>query len=207
MNASDLPPKHTQAHQASPEEYPEIVKTLGRAFSDDPIVHWLIRPGADYQQRIDRLYWVLTVKFAHKNGEILCTDNHKGAALWYPPGKAHIPFIEQLKVLPDLINVAGLGRLPKRLSAMQQVQNQHPKEPHYYLQAIGVDPSYQGRGYSSALMNPILQRCDEQRLGAYLESSKEDNIPIYRRFGFEVTRQVNLSRHGPSVWLMWRDPR
>ena len=35
----------------------------------------------------------------------------------------------------------------------------------------------------------------------YLESSKESNIAYYRRFGFEVRRELHLKK-GPTMWLM-----
>ncbi len=36
----------------------------------------------------------------------------------------------------------------------------------------------------------MLDRCDEDGVGAYLESSKESNIAYYARFGFRVTEVV-----------------
>ena len=59
----------------------------------------------------------------------------------------------------------------------------------------------------SALLTPILQQCDRETTPAYLESSKESNIPFYRRHGFEVTGTVDLPGGGPRVWPMWRDPQ
>jgi hypothetical protein len=41
---------------------------------------------------------------------------------------------------------------------------------------------------------------------AYLESSKEINVPLYERNGFKVTEQMTVPNGGPPIWLMWRDP-
>jgi len=71
---------------------------------------------------------------------------------------------------------------------------------------LGTDPQHQGKGIGSALLAPVLAKCDAEGIPAYLESSKERNIPFYRRHGFEVTTELNL-KNGPSLWPMWRDPR
>jgi len=63
----------------------------------------------------------------------------------------------------------------------------------------------QGHGLGVAVMEPVLRRCDEDGIGAYLESSKERNVPYYRRHGFEVVDEIDLPR-GPRIWLMWREP-
>jgi hypothetical protein len=57
----------------------------------------------------------------------------------------------------------------------------------------------------SALVSPVLVRCDREGLGAYLESSKPANVPYYERFGSSVIGRIDLPS-GPPVWPMWRDP-
>jgi RimJ/RimL family protein N-acetyltransferase len=55
-------------------------------------------------------------------------------------------------------------------------------------------------------MQPILKRCDRDRLPAYLESSNPANIAFYERHGFELlgTIQVGTS---PPIFPMVRYPQ
>jgi ribosomal protein S18 acetylase RimI-like enzyme len=90
---------------------------------------------------------------------------------------------------------------------MLSLEARHPSgPPHYYLAVLGTDPAQQGRGLGSALLAPVLERCDQDGVGAFLESSKERNIDFYARHGFRVTDELRLPR-GPTMWQMWRDPR
>ena len=98
----------------------------------------------------------------------------------------------------------GLVRAMRNLAA---IEGAHPKEPeHWYLALLGTDPSHQGSGIGSALIAGVLERCDEQGIGAYLESSKEENVPFYARHGFDVVAELQMG-DGPTMWRMWRDPR
>jgi len=81
----------------------------------------------------------------------------------------------------------------------------HLHQPHYYLAALGTDPVFQGQGIGSALMQPVLDRCDKERLPAYLESSKQANIPFYNKHGFEVIEELQIP-DGPRLWPMIRQP-
>jgi GNAT superfamily N-acetyltransferase len=93
------------------------------------------------------------------------------------------------------------------LRAIAEVERVHPKEPHWYLAVLGTEPAWQGKGVGSALLAPVLQRCDREGRPAYLESSKESNLAFYARHGFEVTGTIDLLGGGPRVWPMWREPR
>ena len=71
---------------------------------------------------------------------------------------------------------------------------------------IGVDPSRQGQGLGSALLKAGLQRCDEEGLPAYLESSSPKNVPLYERHGFEVIGLIKPGDH-PGLIPMYRPAR
>jgi GNAT superfamily N-acetyltransferase len=72
---------------------------------------------------------------------------------------------------------------------------------------VGVDPCHRGKGYGRQLLQPVLDHCDRNGLGAYLENSKEQNLTFYRLQGFEVTKELVPGPDAPTLWLMWRDPQ
>jgi ribosomal protein S18 acetylase RimI-like enzyme len=187
-------------------DLPRISKALGRAFEDDPVMNWVFQRESDLIARLERAFGLFLRKIWLPQQECYGTDQLFGAALWLPPGKWHLGAGAQLRLLPSMI--ATLGRsLPRMMAALTLVEKHHPKEPgHYYLAVLGVEPELQGRGFGSALMAPMLARCDRDGVPAYLESSKERNVVLYERHGFRVVEQLRLPKDGPPIWRMWREP-
>jgi hypothetical protein len=68
------------------------------------------------------------------------------------------------------------------------------------------DPINQWIFGGGKLMAAGLQRADAEHMPVYLESSKESNVPFYRRFGFELIEKVTPAKGCPSMWPMWREP-
>jgi GNAT superfamily N-acetyltransferase len=178
-----------------------LSRALARAFWDDPVLPWLY-PGT---KRLEGFFRGYELKLHLPHGAVYTTDDLAGGAIWAPPNEWRTSARDLVRVAPRLLWYTGT-RLVRSIRTMTAVESKHPKEPHWYLAALGTDPSHQGKGVGTALMQPILDRCDTDGEPAYLESSKESNIPFYRRFGFEVTGEIQLP-NGPMVWPMWRDPR
>ena len=141
------------------------------------------------------------------DGEVWTTDDVAGAALWAPPTKSRPGLGELLHLVPVLPDLAGLGRnFGAAMRLLQSVERARPHDEHWYLATLGTDPPRQGQGVGSALLRAVLERADAEGTPAYLESSKERNLPFYGRHGFEVTGEIHTPG-GPTLWLMWRDPR
>ena len=183
-----------------------VAAALGRAFHDDPVMSWLLPRESMRAERAARWFGLQMERFVLRHGECYTTEEVAGAALWTPPGAWRVGLLDQAKVLPQLIGIFG-ARLPAGFRAFNFIERHHPDLPHFYLAVLGTEPEHQGRGIGSSLMQPVLERCDREGVPAYLESSKERNVPYYGRHGFEVKRELRLPGNGPPVWLMWREPR
>jgi GNAT superfamily N-acetyltransferase len=182
---------------------------LARAFADDPIFNFLFEGMSDVESRAALFFRLLApIQIAHQTAFVPEGDV-VGASLWDPPGKWRMPISSQLKMAPSLLFRVFGARSFSHLRDYARVEKLHAEhtEPHYYLAVLGTEPDQQGKGIGSALMQPILDQCDIEGLGAYLESSKEKNIPFYARHGFEVVSEHSFHVGGPSLWPMWREPR
>jgi ribosomal protein S18 acetylase RimI-like enzyme len=188
------------------DDVPRIAKALARAFEDDPVMSWIFHPDSERLARLERAFTLYMRRIWLAQEECYATDQLFGAAIWLPPGKWHLGVPEQLRLLPSMI--ATIGRnFPRLVTVLQMMEKKHPKEPaHYYLAVLGVEPELQGRGFGSTLMRPVLNRCDRERIPAYLESSKRRNVVLYERHGFRVVEELKLPKDGPPLWRMWREP-
>jgi ribosomal protein S18 acetylase RimI-like enzyme len=185
-----------------------LARVLGRAFFDDPPFVWVLPIERSRSRRTAALFRAILRSQAMRYGGVdVATDGATivGGAIWLPPGHWAPTTGEQLRSLFGyaLALRRGMGRASELLSAMAK---QHPKEEHWYLYAIGVDPAHQRQGVGSALLRSRLTRCDADALSAYLESTKSGTVPLYEHFGFGVTRTLYPPRGAPSLTAMWRHP-
>jgi GNAT superfamily N-acetyltransferase len=196
----------TVIRKAESSDTGRLAAALAAAFHDDPVMSWLL-PSERWRARRLRALFGLMLKYLHLPlGEVYTTSEISGGALWAPPDKWQTPPANLLRSLPGLLAVLGL-RMPAALRTVMAMEKTHPRETHWYLAVLGTEPPAQGKGIGSALIVPVLQRCDRDGVPAYLESSKESNIAFYSHHGFEVTDTVDLPGGGPRVWPMWREPR
>ena len=189
--------------QATEDELPTIGAVLSRAFYDDPVMSHFF-PGDELRaKRLPPLFRRDATR-VRRTGEVWCSAGVEAAALWSAPGQWKVRGFDVVREAPTALLFGR--RLPQAFRFLQEMEKVHAREPHWYLGVLGTDPLQQGKGFGSAVMAPVLKRCDESGVAAYLESSKESNVSFYERHGFRVTSELTV-KGGPTLWLMWRDPQ
>ena len=192
---------------ATPGDIPEGAAAFARAFYDDPAIMWLLPDDAKRLSQLTRLYELLLEKTMPVDFyETYTTDDHAGLAIWGRPGAWEPPTKMMLPLMPKILRILGLRCFLRYMRVMQQLKKVHPEEPHWYLAGLGTDPPKQRIGVGRSLIAPVLERCDAERIPAYLETQKPQNVPYYSQFGFRVTGELDLLGDGPHIWLMWREP-
>jgi len=180
---------------------------LGRAFTTDPVFGWLLGDRSDRERRLSLVFGAFAAGAGRKpNGQVLVTPEQTAAAIWLPPGGWKAPVSEVLRHGPQLIRAFGTGTA-RALGLLTCVEKHHPEEPHWYLEAIGTVPEARGQGVGPRVLQPVLDRCDNDGTPAYLESSNPRNIGFYERHGFVQRPLFPLPDGCPVITPMWRDPR
>ena len=181
---------------ASAAEEAATLAVLVLAFGADPAARWTWPNPDEYLKHFPTFAKVLGGKsFEHESA--YSVDGHAGAALWLPPD-IH-PDDDALAALMQRTSAAPMADVS---GLFEQMEQYHPREPHWYLPFIGVDPSHQGDGYGAALMKHALIRCDRDHAPAYLESSNPKNVPLYERHGFSVLGTIQVGTSPPIVPML-----
>jgi ribosomal protein S18 acetylase RimI-like enzyme len=190
--------------RATPEDLPALARMLTRAFLDDPVAMWSCRPDALRPEVLERFQAARLAQLL-ADGEVWTTPELSSAALWALPKRWKTTPRQDLALARIVLHPRLLVRAPLVVSGFLGLERKHPHHPpHWYLAVLGTDPPAQGQGLGSGVLRPVLEQCDADGVGAYLESSKERNIDFYARHGFRVTAELRLPR-GPKMWAMWRE--
>lgn len=207
MSASRAKQLRSPAQQAirtaTPDDVPDLAVALARAYHHDPVWSFLLPDEARRERALTRYFEIELRHVVLPHRTAWTTETAVGAILCTPPGHWRLPPLTMVARGPAFLRAFGRD-LARPLQALSFLERVHPRAPHYYIAYAGLPPEWQGQGVGSALVAPLLERCDTERRPAYLEATSERAAAFYHRHGFEVANEVRL-KNGPPLWLMWRN--
>ncbi|MFJ6695594.1 GNAT family N-acetyltransferase [Streptomyces sp. NPDC091272] len=189
--------------QATAADRDGVRRLMDDAFHGDPVSSWIL-PGVEHRRRVHPLMMGAFLGAVLAHGWVDMTEDGSAAALWLPtaagkPEPDDGPAQLRAAIDPANERVELVGTLTAAI---------HPHHrAHDYLWMIAVDPGRQGEGLGSALMTPVLERCDRDGRAAYLEASSTRSRELYRRLGFTDLGEPLQLPGGPRMYPMWRDPQ
>jgi ribosomal protein S18 acetylase RimI-like enzyme len=182
---------------------------LTQAFQHFPLLK-AVFPGDSEREKIAFYLFQYDLGYCFRYGEVYATSAAlEGVAAWFPssyyprtlwnlicsvPLSVTVGFIKnggaRMKFISDYI-----AAMHKRLAPFK----------HWYLCILGVAPEFQGKGYASRLLWPMLARIDEEGLPCYLETMGEANARLYEHFGFKVIEKATIPGTDLTNLAMLRD--
>jgi GNAT superfamily N-acetyltransferase len=197
----------SQIHPVGLEELEPAAQVLAAAFRDNPLNRAVIGPSARRRLRSNLYGSRAAVEVAAESGLLWGASRAQSlhaVLLAVAPDAQPLPLPAawtQLRVL------LGQGwRTARRWSGVHfELERVRPREPHWYLDLLGVEPGSQRRGVGGALLRAWLARVDADGAPSYLETDRRANLDFYARAGYEVVGTESIL--GTDVWRMWRPRR
>lgn len=181
---------------------------LGASFADDPLLAH-IASGEAFSRAVYRsAFRGVYAGFGHTYLIRDASGASAGCAMLAGPGQVGPPApVAALAAVGWHAGRHGGARGLVRLARVARFGGRRPEVPHVYIDAIGVLPGAQGKGLGSRLLGHALALADAAGVPVHLENSRERNLSFYARHGFVITARATVSRGGPDIWWMRRDPR
>ncbi len=171
--------------------------TLVVAFAADPVERWLYPEAHQYLTHFPAFLSAFGGK-AFARETVWRLGAFSGIALWLPPDVS----LHGDAIVAVLTETVSPEKHEDTFAVLGQMDDAHPKFPHWYLPWFGVDPALQGRGLGGELMKHCLSVVDNDHLPAYLDSPNPRNISFYERHGFVVTGEAQAGTCPPLVSML-----
>ena len=182
-------------------------RTLATAFQDDPMMVHLLPDAAARTRRLPG-FLGRTQDHCLRYGEVHATSDGAAVSCWLRPGHTNPGPGEALRGgLVDAglrLGPAGLRRLLRLTGVMDRAHHQVQPAPHWYLFLLAVEPSRQGQGLPTEVLQPVLRRADAEGLPVYLDTHNPANVGYYARHGFQQV--VAEAVDGVRFWGLRRMP-
>ncbi|MBN1693065.1 MAG: GNAT family N-acetyltransferase [Dehalococcoidales bacterium] len=184
-------------------------EVLARAFHDYPLSVYFEQNEDKRRKTSPRIYRSM-INHGLKYGEVYATSpRYEGVAVWFSEKSRHDAWwtniISGRFFVPLIVGIRSTKRQMAFGKYAMAARKRAAPFPHWYLQMLGVDPQYQGQGFSSKLLKPIFARIDKEELPCFLETQAEKNVALYEHFGFKVIEEGIVPGTGITSWAMLRD--
>ena len=181
---------------------------LARAFHDNPVVKYAFPELGGNDPRL-RYAYEFMLRLGLRYGHTYTTSPRlEGVAVWMrmkTPDSSFWRMLSSGALLPAMKMGMQAGQRMQTFSkSLDKKHEEMINDIHWYLQLLGVDPEYQGKGLAGKLLREMLTRIDEDGLPCYLETELEENVPIYEHFGFQTLEEYVIPDTPVKMWLMLR---
>lgn len=176
-------------------------QVMVNAFFLDPLWVYLF-PNKNKRLKYLNHFFCCMIEISINNGQAYGVGVPlKGIAIWdMGANKVHgvdVFTLLKLTISPFAIYMMKAAPVFRSFAKMKK---KYAAKPYWYLQSVGIDPSFQGQGYSKKLIQPILEQAEQKHINVYTETMTPTNVGLYRHYGFSVMEEQKTADQSHSIW-------
>ena len=196
------------AERLSDQDYDEVVDVLADAFSNYPVMRFVLGEDGNTAPRLVQLIGFFVFRRMRLGGPMIGvrdeTGDLVGAAVMTLPSEPEPP-ADVLQKRDDVWNVLGQDCRQRHDAYGALAKTVLVSEPHHHLNMIGIRHAHHGRGLARPLLQAALDiaAADPNSAGLTLTTETPTNVRLYQHFGFEVFGHVDVAP-GLETWGLFR---
>ena len=189
----------------------KVAAMFSKAFKHDPLAEYMFSDEETRESNLQH-YFTFRITYGVLFGEVYATsDNMEGAAVWISPKNTHMTNWKMFRAGGmKLFNKLGKEIISKMMTIEKYTSEIHHRNtafPHWHLTPIAVHPEFQGKGFASSLMKPMMKRFDDEKTACFLETQSKINVEIYKKYGFDIVEEGIIPEINLNHWAMVRHPK
>jgi len=169
-----------------------VIDILTKSFDTNQSVNYIAKQDGKRLKRI-RALMDYSFEVCYMFGDVFLSDDRKACALILYPDKKKTTLKSILLDIKLIFSCIGVENIKKALVRESKIKQLQPKTTMYYLWFIGVDPEHQNEGIGSILLDEIINDSKNKQRPIYLETSTLKNLPWYKKYGFQIYNELELS--------------
>lgn len=173
--------------QFTQHQYNRIVTMLEQAFDDNLSVNYVLKQDSKRKQRM-HLLMQYTVFQGEQFGKVYLSEDENSCAVIIYPEKKRTTLKSIIWDIRLAIGGIGIFNIYKVLQRQKLIYNARPIHDVVHLWYIGVDPTKQGKGLGSKMLEQI--KADHEK-PVFLETSNPRNFSFYESQGFKLINELH----------------
>ena len=197
-------PLISDLYKIQKKDLKNAVNVLNNAFSEESMWKEVFN-----DEDKNRVLTEVMVRFCLKYGNVLSTsDNFEGVMAIVP----HDKDMTTLRIIRSgafflSMKISSEAKKMKVLSnAVEEAKKSLDLGSYIHLLIMGVSQEFQGKGFGGKLLRAVIEKSEKERKPIYLETQKEENVNLYKKYGFSVKKNIILPEPlNLPMWLMVRN--
>jgi len=178
-----------------------VVDILTKSFDANRSVNYVVKQDSTRVKRL-RALMGYSYDVCRLFGDVFLSDDNKACALIVYPDKKKTTLASALLDARLILQCIGIENIGKAIARERLLKKVRGNELVSSLWFIGVDPQSQHKGAGSSLLNSIIEYSNHNGRPIYLETSNENNLPWYKKFGFNIYAEEDL---GHTLYFLKRE--
>jgi ribosomal protein S18 acetylase RimI-like enzyme len=184
----------------------DAAAVLARAFLSGPGTVFVY--DEDLRRDRSEAFFRLMVRAYAEAGAVVATPGLESVGLLAPPCARTAAAVTAAGMADFTASLrpGEAARFERLVSTLGAEHDRLMTVPHWQLAFVGTEPTAQGSGFGSVVVDDVVARADRDGVPAFLDTLEARNAAFYGRHGFTTVSELDIPGSDVHVWAMRHEP-